>query len=117
MSLESDLYAVLGAVCPRVFPDFAPFSTTRPFITWQQIGGQVINPIANEVADKRNAMVQINVWADTRIAATEMSQQIEAALVQATQFQARPIGALLASGDEDLDIRGTSQDFTIWASR
>jgi hypothetical protein len=117
MSLESDLFAVISAVCPRAYPDYAPFDTQRPFVIWSQIGGSVINPMANEVPDKRNAFVQINVWHDTRYGAVEVSQQIEAALIQATQFQARPMSAIVNASDEDLGIRGAMQDFSIWASR
>jgi len=117
MSLESDLFAIVSAVCPRTFPDHAPFDTQRPFVIWNQMGGQVINPIAREVPDKRNAFVQITVWSDTRAEAVTVSQQIEAALIQATQFQAKPYSAIVATSDEELGIRGAMQDFSIWAAR
>jgi hypothetical protein len=117
MSLESDLQATIASVCPRSFPDYAPFDTLRPVVIWQQTGGQVITPVAREVPDKRHAIVQISVWADTRLEAINVSQQIEAALIQATQFQAKPVSAIVAVSDAELEIRGTVQDFSIWASR
>jgi len=117
VSLESDLYGVLSALCPRVYPDFAPTTEARPYLTWQIIGGSVIAPVSNDMPDKRNAMVQVNVWADTRAQANTMAQQIEEALMGSALFQARPIDALSAAFDDDLSVRGAQQTFSIWASR
>jgi hypothetical protein len=117
VSLETDLYTLLVALCPRVFPDVAPGNTERPYITWQQVGGQLISPLANEVPDKRNANIQINVWATTRLEAVALAQQVEAAMIQATVFQARPNMAHIASYEEDLNLYGTVQDFSVWALR
>ncbi len=49
MTLEAALAAVLETVCPRVFPDFAPTSTARPYITYQQIGGEAPVYVDNTV--------------------------------------------------------------------
>lgn len=117
MSLETDLYTVLSAICPNVYPDTAPDNPPRPYITWQQVGGFQISPIANEVADKRNAFIQINVWANTRIEARDLALQIEHAIVVSPLFIGRPQGAFVATMEDDLDLRGTVQDFSIWASR
>lgn len=117
MSLETDLYSLLSSLCPRVFPDVAPGNTPRPYITWQQIGGQVINPVANEVPDKRNAFIQINVWAATRTEAVALALAIEDGMRQSVTFQARPNAAHVASYEDDLDLYGTVQDFSVWATR
>lgn len=116
MSLESDLFAVLAAVHPRVYPDVAPEGSALPYITWQQIGGDVIRPV-DGLPDKRNAYIQVNCWAATRADANAMALQVEAALVAATAFQARPMAALMAAFDEGTEYRGAMQDFTIWAAR
>lgn len=116
MSLESDLYAVLAAVQPRVFPDVAPPGAELPYITWQQFGGDVVRPV-DGLPDKRNAYIQVNCWASTRAEANAMALQVEAALVAATAFQARPLAALMAAFDEGTEYRGAMQDFTIWAAR
>lgn len=117
MSLETDVYAVLQTVCPRVFPDVAPANTAMPYITWQQIGGDVIATVTNDLPDKRNALVQVNCWSSTRLEANQLALQVEVALVGAGQFVAIPRGAFTASFDDDVDGRGTMQDFSIWASR
>lgn len=117
MSVEVDLRNVLLPICARVFPDFAPVATTRPYITYQQIGGQVIKTLAKEVPSKQNGEFQINVWADTRKQAAELSLQIEAVLRQATQFVASPLAAPTADYDPDMPVYGTRQDFSIWSDR
>jgi len=114
MSLETDLHIRLTAICPRVFPDVAPGNTTRPYITWQQIGGRVLELVANEVPNVRHADIQINVWSSTRAEAVSLAQQIEAAMIQSG---ARPNSAHLATYEEDLNLYGTIQDFSVWATR
>ena len=117
MSLESTLTALLKTVSPRTFADFAPTTTARPYITFQQIGGQVITLLANEVAGKENAEVQINVWADSRTDAKTAIKQIEAALVGTSDFIARPLGAAVSDFDADMSRYCSRQDFSIWADR
>lgn len=117
MSLESDLYAVLSAVCARVYPDVAPTNTTRPYCTWQQVGGQALTYLERAVPDKRNAEVQVNVWSATRSEANALMLQIEAAMTTATAFQSKPVGAMFAVHDEDVGVYGAQQDFSLWGSR
>lgn len=117
MTLESKLVTILKTVSPRTFVDFAPVATERPYITFQQIGGSVIRPLANEVPGKENAEMQINVWADTGAAAKAAIKMIEAALIQASVFQARPVAAAASDFDADMERYCSRQDFTIWCDR
>ena len=50
MTFEADLYTLLKTVTPRVFPDFAPVTTASVYVTFQQIGGDVINLIPRQRA-------------------------------------------------------------------
>jgi len=117
MSLETDLYTVLSGLCPRVYPDAAPASTATPYITWQQIGGDAFTYVEGSLPDRRNARIQINVWDKSRIASTTLMLQVEQAICAATQFQGRVDSAHLATFDDDTDLRGCMQDFSIWALR
>ena len=117
MSLESLLYAELTAVCPRVFPDVAPTTTARPYITYQQIGGESPTYIGREVVGKRNAHIQINVWATTRNETMTLMLAIESHLTLCTTMQAAPDGAMHADIDTDTDLRTAIQDFIIWSDR
>lgn len=117
MSLESQLFTVLQGVCPRTFPDFAPTSTARPYVTYQQIGGQSVNFMERLVPNKRNARIQVSVWADTRESATTTMQAIEDAIRMSTAFQGEPEAAMTADFDADFPVYSAMQDFNIWADR
>lgn len=117
MSMESDLSALLLTVCPRVFPDVAPNGTDYPFVVWHQLGGEALRFGDNTAPDKRNALVQVNVWSKTRLEALNMIRQIEDAICDSTAWQARPEGEAVSLYEQDADIRGCLQRFDIWATR
>jgi hypothetical protein len=117
MSMEADLTVLLKGICPRVFPDFAPASTGRPYVTYQQIYGEAIPYLGREVPTKQNAVMQVNVWSDTRKEAKAMILQIEEALIRYPAFQASPVAAPVSDFDADVPVYGSRQDFSIWADR
>lgn len=117
MSLESDLLTALNSICPRTYPDIAPLGTQRPYVTYQQIGGDVVIFVDNTVPSKENGLIQINVWADTRASAKTLIKQIEAALIANTSFQARPESASFSDYDDQGMVYCSRQDFSIWADR
>ena len=117
MSLEATLTALLKLSCPRVFPGFAPTNTPRPYVTYQQIGGETIRYLGNEVPSKENALMQVNVWSDTYKESKRLIQEIEASLIVATQFQASAQAAPVSDSDADLPAYMHRQDFDIWADR
>lgn len=117
MTLEEKLVALIKPICPRVRPDFAPVETERPYVTFQQVGGQAPGFIDNTVPSLENADVQINVWGNGRLEVKALMKQIEAALIVATTVQARPVSACTSDFDADMEIYGSRQDFSIWAER
>lgn len=117
MSLETDLTDLLRTICPRTFCDAAPANTERPYVTYQQIGGDVIQLLDRTVPSKENATIQIGVWSDGRIEAKTMIKQIEAAMITTTAFQASAIAATSADFDSDNLVYSNSQDFSVWADR
>ena len=118
MSVESDIFNTLrGLVADRVFPDVAPFNTPRPYITYQQVGGEALSFVENDVPSKKHARFQISVWANTRAEASALVLQVEQAMLTASAFQARPLGAPIAAYDDDTDVRGAHQDFSVWSDR
>lgn len=118
MTVEADLFNLLKTlVSNRAFPDFAPVSTTRPYITYQQIGGKVTVFTEGKMAGSDNAVFQINVWGDTRASVKAISKQIETLLVESTVFQAQPESAARADYDHDSLVYGSMQDFSIWSVR
>jgi len=112
VSFESDLKTVLAAVTSRVYPDFAPVTTARPYCTYQQIGGDVLNVIENVPTGVKFAEMQINVWSNTRAEAVQIANAIEVAMRAATTFFAQPMAAFVADFDPDVPVFGTHQSFS-----
>ena len=118
MTIEADLFTTLQAlVGGRVFPDLAPDRVATPYVVYQQVGGESVTFLERAVASKKNGRFQVAVWALTRAEASALSLQIEAALVAATLFDAKPLGDRTAVYDEDAALRGARQDFSIWSAR
>lgn len=117
MSLETQLFTVLSGVCPRTFPGFAPITTVRPYVTYQQIGGAAVNMLDRWVPNKRNASIQVNVWSNTAAEAMTVIQSIEDALRMSVVFQAEPQSAPITDFDMDMPVYSAIQDFSIWADR
>lgn len=116
--MEAELFTVLKTVAPRVYPDVAPEPMpVRPFVTYQQVGGETLEYLENTPPNLRNARIQVNVWAVSRIAASALALQVEDAMRAAAAFQARPLGAMVADYDPDTKVYGARQDFTVWAPR
>jgi Protein of unknown function (DUF3168) len=116
MSIETQINALLSPIVPT-YPDFAPNNAPYPYAIWYLIGGPLINPIGNEVPNKRGAFLQIDVWSTTREQANSVSKQIDSAMRQTTAFQARPMSEIVSKIDEDTGLRCATQDFRIWADR
>lgn len=97
----------------RCFPDVAPASTIRPYITYQAVGGQSPNYLNNTV-DIQNARMQINVWADTRAAASILIQSVIGILTNPATIKGTSIGAPVSTYEPDTKLYGSRSDFSIW---
>jgi Protein of unknown function (DUF3168) len=117
MSLESSIFdALKTSVSNRVYPDVAPLGTVTPYITYQQVGGVAPSFLESVFIGKRNAVIQINCWATTRIAANTLARSSEETVIASTTLRATPMDALMAvdEPDEDPPLYGTHQRFSIW---
>lgn len=115
MSIDAQIKTALAPlVGDRIYPDVAPEGTARPYLTYQQVGGKALNYLEGTVPGKRNARMQVNVWADTRLAASELSERAEDALRLAAGLQAEVLGARVSLFEEDTKLRGARQDFSVW---
>jgi hypothetical protein len=117
MSIESELYPLLAARCPRVFPDVAPLGTVTPYVTWQGLGGRTLRFLENTPADKRNTLMQINVWSATRMQAITLMRDIEDALCASASLTVNPMGEPLSTYEEDTNLYGSLQRFSIYSAR
>lgn len=116
MAIESQVYDALKALAGgQVYPDVAPAGTQPPYITYQAVGGQPINYLGGESPGKRNARMQVSVWAATRLAAVALAQQVEDAMRAAKPLQTEVLTGQLAVYDEETTYRGALQDYSVWS--
>ncbi len=115
MNIETQIYAALqGLVGGRCFPDVAPEQTARPYVTFQNVGGQPISFLDSAIPSREFARVQVSVWADTRIEASDLGKAIEHALRAMTELQTDVLTGRVATFDETTQYRGTMQDFNFF---
>ena len=114
MSMESTLSTLLKTICPRVFPDVIKGVVAAPYIIWQGIGGESIRYGDNTAPDKRDTLMQISVWAMSRMEALTLIRQAEAALCAAS-FQCVPEGEPVNTYESDTELHGSIQRFSIFA--
>lgn len=115
MNIETQIYAALqGLVGGRCFPDVAPEQTARPYVTFQNVGGQPISFLDAAIPDREFSRVQVNVWADTRIQASDLGRVIERTLRAMTELQTDVLTGRSATFDEATQYRGTMQDFSFF---
>lgn len=117
LDLETTLVAALKFRCPRVSPMVAPLDTPMPYLTWQHIGGRPLGYMDNTAADKRHALVQINVYAATAAAALQLLQDLAADLRAHAALAATPDNEPIADPQPDFERYGYLQDFSIVGAR
>lgn len=112
MTIEASLRAAILAIVGRCYPDAAPQGAELPYATYQQVGGRTIR-FLRDAPTKRNARMQVNVWATTREEASTLMRAIESALV-VDPWQAEVLGALVAQYEPVQRLYGAQQDFSVW---
>lgn len=104
--------AISNMVSGRVFPDTAPAGTEFPYILYQQVGGRAVNVLEAKPMSKKNARIQVMVWAKTRLESTTLIRSIQDKLV--TDLCAYVEGASVSDFDFDSGLYGSRQDFSFW---
>lgn len=118
MTVEADIKSALNSlVAGRVFPDFAPLGTTRPFITFEQMGGEALSYLDGTLPDKKHGRFEIGVYADTRSQCAAIALQVESAMAAATAFQSTAIHAPISDYASDVLIYSSTQNFSVFSPR
>jgi hypothetical protein len=113
MGLEASIKTALAAVAGgRVHPDRPPDNPTYPCVIYQQVGGDVLNPLDSSDPNTDNARVQVVTWAKTRLEASSIAGQVRAALGSA--LSASLMGAPASLYDETTKLYGARADYSIW---
>lgn len=114
MSLETDLTTALLTVAGiRVHADATSDKPTFPCVVYQQVGGDVLNPLECVVPDKEHARMQIWVWAKSRTEASDIARQVRVALVEGS-LKAYAYSAPISDYDDTLKLYGARCDYGLW---
>lgn len=115
MTAEEHIYNTLKHLAGgRVLPDFAGEGTPVPFIVYQAVGGDPVNLLTGEQPEKQSVRMQVNVWSLSRMEASALGAEVEAAVRAATVLQPEVATGRVATYDEDTKYRGTRQDFYLF---
>ena len=118
MTVEADIYTALkGLVSNRCFPDFAPLGTVRPFITFEQAGGEALSFLDGTLPDKKHGRFEIGVYADSRASCAAIALQVEAAMAAATAFQSTAIHAPSSDYAGEVKMYSSTQNFSVFSTR
>jgi hypothetical protein len=113
MGIEASIKTALASVAGgRVYPDTPPDNPTFPCIVYQQVGGDVINPLECTDPNLDNARIQVWVWAKTRLEASSVMRQARIALTGS--LKAFALGAPVSEYQSDTKLYGSRTDFSIW---
>ena len=117
-SIEYEIYSALKPlVSNRCFPDFAPLGAVRPFITFEQTGGDALSFLDGSLPDKKNGRFEIGVYADSRASCAAIALLVESAMAAATAFQASAIHAPISDYASDVMIYSSTQNFSVFSTR
>jgi hypothetical protein len=117
VKLEDGLFSALGPLVDgRVSPDVTDDNPVYPLIVYQQVGGQAVDYLSQMQADQDNARVQVWVWAETRLEASELSRQVRNALLS-SDLRVKTLGAPVSDTNGVLKLYGARSDFSIWYPR
>ena len=115
--MEAEFVAAIKAAAPtaNVYFDVAASGAPTPYVVVQQVGGEIIDFMGNDLPNLRNARLQVAVWGKSRVHVNALSRAIESAMRTVTTLHAvKPIGALVADYDMDTLLYGARQDFSVW---
>lgn len=115
MTAEEHVHSTLAHLSGgRIFPDIAELNTVKPYITYQAVGGEPMNFLSGDRPDKQHVRIQVNVWSERRIEASEIGMLVEDALRSAAALQVEVASGRVATYDEGTNLRGTMQDFMLF---
>lgn len=95
-----------------VYHDFAPPQAKPPLAIISRVGGAGKLFLDRETVGGCEIRIQITVWAENRVTAIQISNQIESLLFRLPELISN--GAAVSVHDLDTDWRGMRQDFVIF---
>ena len=118
MAVEASLFTLLGPlVSNRVYPDVAPVDAAMPYLVYQQVGGDIVSFLEGTLPSKENGYFQITAWSPTRLGASALIRQVEAAIISSAAFQAQALSGPVSAYTDENNTYGSHQQFSIWSDR
>lgn len=115
MALEASIKTALASIAGgRIYPDTTPDKPVFPCVVYQQVGGEVLNPLEGGDPGKDHARVQFWVFAKTRLEASSVARDVRLALVNS--LNAYAYSAPVSTYDDALNLYGARTDFGVWYS-
>ena len=111
------LVDALQAVCPRVYPEYAPQRTEVPYVVWQHAGGEALRYLDGAPVNLRNTIVQVTVYAVHKADALGVIRDIEDALAEHATLQCEVQTEIYDEPSPELKLTGCAQDFSIFGPR
>lgn len=118
-TLEESFAAVLVAQCARSYPSSAPVDTTRPYVTWEHVGGDPMRYMDGTASAQRIALLQVAVWDTTKLQALALAKAIEDALCASALFTCKPSDGVQGRYEDEVEppLYGTVQTFEVLGAR
>ena len=118
MTVEANIKTALDPlVAGRVFPDFAPLGTPRPFVCYEQAGGEALSNLDGTLPDKKNGRFEVGVYADTRAQCAAIALQVESAMAASAAFQCTALHAPISDYAPDVKLYSSTQNFSVISAR
>jgi len=108
-TLKTTLSSLVGG---RVYPDTPPDNPVFPLIVYQQVGGEVLNPLDGSDPNEDNARIQLRVMAKTRLEANAIAR--DARLGMTSTLNATMLGAPRWINIPELKIYENLADYSVW---
>jgi hypothetical protein len=113
MALEASIKTALAGVAGgRVYPDTTPDNPTYPCVIYQQVGGEVLNPLDCSDPNMDHARMQVWVWSNSRLTTSDVMRQVRVALTGT--LKAYAFSAPVSEYNDTLKKYGARCDFGIW---
>lgn len=113
MGIEASIKTALAGIAGnRIYPDTTPDNPQYPCVVYQQVGGEVLNPLDCSDPNMDHARMQFWVWSRNRLTTSDVMRQVRVALTGS--LKAYAFSAPVSEYNDALKLYGARCDYGIW---
>jgi hypothetical protein len=113
MAIEAEIKSALAAIAGgRTYPDTTPDKPVFPLNIYQQVGGEVINPLEGTDPNKDNARIQVTTWSKSPVERATVAREVRVALT--STLNATLLASPVSIYDDTLKLYGARADYSVW---